>query len=72
MQWEYKNDRKYLGGVAPAITMEMENLLNMHGEEGWELVSALRDGSTTPPSVLLFFKRPKIKAKAKRRAHPSL
>lgn len=56
MSWEYKVVYSYHGVVpAPARREAVEELLNQLGEDGWELITAVFNPSST--ISLFYFKR---------------
>ena len=57
-KWEYLTD-VYQGSTT--VKSEVETLVNAHGEDGWELISAISttDAQGAHAAFMMFFKRPK-------------
>ncbi len=53
--WEYKTIRLY--GKAPGVIKQIEEQLNAHGLDGWELVTIMRTPLEETNYYLAFFKR---------------
>ena len=57
-QWEYKETVHFIKHSVGGTTSTYD-VLNSVGEDGWELVTLIRERTDTGVSVMLYWKRPK-------------